>query len=157
MCRFAGNTEDRFSRIAAHMKITSSYFSFGLMPAQVLNVRSPLPPNQSASASLPLNTQGPVQKMEPLTTLQVMSARDVFEVFLSHDVVSGRDLMPCIKMDEPLVFNIWVLCEKTCLWGFANSEAADQPAHMRSLISAFRYSWKVSYLYLLLVKFQFSI
>ena len=41
------------------------------MPAQVLNVRSPLPPNQSASASLPLNTMGPIQKMEPLGTLQV--------------------------------------------------------------------------------------
>ena len=81
MCRFDGNTEDRFSRVAAHIKITSSYFSFGLMPAQVLNVRSPLPPNQSASASLPLNTQGPVQKMEPLTTLQVMSARDLFVLF----------------------------------------------------------------------------
>ena len=27
--------------------------------------------------------------------------------------------------------------EKTCLWGFANNTAADQPAHSRSLISAF--------------------
>jgi len=41
------------------------------MPAQVLSIRTPLPPNQSASASLPLNTQGPIQKMEPLTLLQV--------------------------------------------------------------------------------------
>ena len=24
--------------------------------------------------------------------------------FLSHDVVLGPDLMPCIKIDEPLVF-----------------------------------------------------
>ena len=28
-------------------------------------------------------------------------------------------------------------CEKTCLPWFANNEGADQPAHMRSLISAF--------------------
>ncbi|KAH3883523.1 hypothetical protein DPMN_007482 [Dreissena polymorpha] len=41
------------------------------MPASVMNIRSPLPPNQGASTSLPLNTQGPVMKMEPLTTLQV--------------------------------------------------------------------------------------
>ena len=41
------------------------------MPAQVLNIRSPLPPNQSASTSLPLNTTGPIQKMDPLTLLQV--------------------------------------------------------------------------------------
>ena len=27
--------------------------------------------------------------------------------------------------------------EKTCLWGFANDTGADQPAHPRSLISAF--------------------
>ena len=27
--------------------------------------------------------------------------------------------------------------EKTCLWGFANNTGADQPAHWRSLISAF--------------------
>ena len=28
-------------------------------------------------------------------------------------------------------------CEKTCLWGFVNNKDADQPAHLRSLISAF--------------------
>ena len=28
-------------------------------------------------------------------------------------------------------------CEKTCLWGFANNKGTDQPAHPRSLISAF--------------------
>ena len=27
--------------------------------------------------------------------------------------------------------------EKTCLWGFVNNTGADQPAHLRSLISAF--------------------
>ena len=27
--------------------------------------------------------------------------------------------------------------EKTCLWEFANNTGADQPAHLRSLISAF--------------------
>ena len=26
--------------------------------------------------------------------------------------------------------------EKTCLWGFSNYKGTDQPAHMRSLISA---------------------
>ena len=28
-------------------------------------------------------------------------------------------------------------CEKTCLRGFVNNTGADQPAHLRSLISAF--------------------
>ena len=35
------------------------------------------------------------------------------------------------------VFIIGPRREKTCLWGFANNTGADQPAHPRSLISAF--------------------
>ena len=34
-------------------------------------------------------------------------------------------------------FIIWALHEKTCLWWFAKNKGADQPAHLRSLISAF--------------------
>ena len=49
--------------------------------------------------------------------------------------------------------------EKTCLLGFANNTGADQPAHPRSLISAFVirfFFWKVPYLTLLHGKFQIS-
>ena len=47
--------------------------------------------------------------------------------------------------------------KKTCLQEFANNTGADQPAHRRSLISSFGFAfWKVSYLTLLRVKFQFS-
>lgn len=45
--------------------------SFGLTPAQPLQVTSPLFPNQNVSTQLPLNTNGPILKMEPLTNLQV--------------------------------------------------------------------------------------
>ena len=46
---------------------------------------------------------------------------------------------------------------KTCLRGFTNNTDADQPAHPRSLISAFVIPfWKVSYVILLQMKFQFS-
>ena len=44
--------------------------SFGLIPAQQLNVPQ-IPPNQSVDVSLPLGTNGPVQRMDPLATLQV--------------------------------------------------------------------------------------
>ena len=44
--------------------------SFGVAPAQPLNVPA-ISPNQSVDVSLPLNTSGPVQKMDPLTNLQV--------------------------------------------------------------------------------------
>ena len=46
--------------------------------------------------------------------------------------------------------------EKTCLRGFAN-KGADQPAHMRSVVSALLFAYlKVSYLASLRAKFQIS-
>ena len=33
--------------------------------------------------------------------------------------------------------NVYYIRENTCLRGFANNKGADQPAHTRSLISAF--------------------
>ncbi|RUS70316.1 hypothetical protein EGW08_021922 [Elysia chlorotica] len=60
--------------------------SFGLQPASPLQIQSPLPPNQSASASLPLNTQGQVQKMEPLTTIQVAIKNNIGVFYYSCHV-----------------------------------------------------------------------
>uniref|UniRef100_A0A9J2Q7C6 Clathrin adaptor alpha/beta/gamma-adaptin appendage Ig-like subdomain domain-containing protein n=1 Tax=Ascaris lumbricoides TaxID=6252 RepID=A0A9J2Q7C6_ASCLU len=51
--------------------------SFGLIPAEPLLINSPLYPNQSINVSLPCKTDGPVQKMEPLTNLQVAVKNDV--------------------------------------------------------------------------------
>lgn len=48
-----------------------SRLSFGLAPAGPLQVLTPLNPNQSIEVTLPLNTVGPVMKMEPLNNLQV--------------------------------------------------------------------------------------
>ena len=45
--------------------------SFGLIPAVALNIPAPIAPNGSTDISLPLNTVGPVMKMDPLTNLQV--------------------------------------------------------------------------------------
>jgi len=45
--------------------------SFGLAPAQQLNVPAPLMPNQSNNISLPVSVTGVVQRMDPLTNLQV--------------------------------------------------------------------------------------
>lgn len=47
--------------------------SFGLVPAQPLQVVSPLAPNQAYDTQLILNPSGVVQRMEPLTNLQVRS------------------------------------------------------------------------------------
>lgn len=45
--------------------------SFGVIPTSPLPIHTPLMPNQSIDASLPLNTIGPVMKMDPLNNLQV--------------------------------------------------------------------------------------
>ena len=59
--------------------------SFGLAPAQPLNVPS-IPPNQSVDVSLPMNTGGAVQKMEPLTNLQV-AVKNNIDVFYFATIV----------------------------------------------------------------------
>uniref|UniRef100_A0A8B9TPZ1 AP complex subunit beta n=1 Tax=Anas platyrhynchos TaxID=8839 RepID=A0A8B9TPZ1_ANAPL len=48
--------------------------SFGVIPSTPLAIHTPLMPNQSIDVSLPLNTLGPVMKMEPLNNLQVRIA-----------------------------------------------------------------------------------
>lgn len=45
--------------------------SFGVMPARALQVLSPLPPGVTTEAVLAIATTGQVQRMEPLTNLQV--------------------------------------------------------------------------------------
>uniref|UniRef100_A0A3P8R9B2 AP complex subunit beta n=1 Tax=Astatotilapia calliptera TaxID=8154 RepID=A0A3P8R9B2_ASTCA len=54
--------------------------SFGLAPAGPLQVLTPLSPNQSIEVTLPLNTVGPVMKMEPLNNLQV-AVKNNIDVF----------------------------------------------------------------------------
>jgi len=53
--------------------VTSGFLfpSFGVIPSTPLAIHTPLMPNQSIDVSLPLNTLGPVMKMEPLNNLQV--------------------------------------------------------------------------------------
>lgn len=46
--------------------------SFGVTPAKPLQVVTPLPPGQTFETSVPLSTNGVVQKMEPLNNLQVI-------------------------------------------------------------------------------------
>ncbi|VDN07577.1 unnamed protein product [Thelazia callipaeda] len=60
--------------------------SFGLIPAELLQISSPLYPNQSSHTSLLCYTNGPVQKMEPLTNLQVAIKNDV-DVFYFATIV----------------------------------------------------------------------
>lgn len=42
-----------------------------MIPTSPLPIHTPLMPSQSIDASLPINTIGPVMKMDPLNNLQV--------------------------------------------------------------------------------------
>ncbi|RWS31302.1 AP-1 complex subunit beta-1-like protein, partial [Leptotrombidium deliense] len=57
--------------------------SFGLSPAQPLAVQTPLLPNMSSDVSFPLNAMGPIQKMDPLTNLQVAIKNNVDVFYFS--------------------------------------------------------------------------
>ena len=53
------------------------------MPAQPLNVPSPLNMNQSLDVTLPLNSNGPVQRMEPIASLQVAVKNNIDVMYFS--------------------------------------------------------------------------
>ena len=57
--------------------------SFGLAPGQSLQVPTPLQPNSTVDVSLPLSSSGPVQKMDPLTNLQVAVKNNVDVFYFS--------------------------------------------------------------------------
>ncbi|GFS54184.1 hypothetical protein TNIN_165961 [Trichonephila inaurata madagascariensis] len=81
--------------------------SFGLAPAQPLQVPAPLLPNTSADVSLPLNTMGVVQKMDPLTNLQIAIKNNVdvlyFSALVPLHVLCTEDGM----MDKRIFLATW--------------------------------------------------
>lgn len=81
--------------------------SFGLVPPQPLQVVSPLAPNQSYEASLPLNPSGPVQRMDPLTNLQVAVKNNIdvfyFAVVIPLSVFFAEDG----QMDKRIFLSTW--------------------------------------------------
>lgn len=81
--------------------------SFGLMPAQVLQVQSPLNPNQTTSTSLILNTLGPVQKMEPLTNLQVAIKNNIDVFYFSCNVPMHVFFVEDGEMDKRVFLATW--------------------------------------------------
>ncbi|KAI9559590.1 hypothetical protein GHT06_013595 [Daphnia sinensis] len=81
--------------------------SFGLVPAAPLHVVSPLAPNQSYEAVLPLNPTGPVQRMEPLTNLQVAIKNNIdvfyFAVVMPMNIFFAEDG----QMDKRVFLSTW--------------------------------------------------
>ncbi|EJD76632.1 APB-1 protein [Loa loa] len=81
--------------------------SFGLIPAEPLQINSPLYPNQSAQTSLPCHTNGPVQKMEPLTNLQVAIKNDVGVFYFATIVPLNMYFDESGQMDKRDFLQMW--------------------------------------------------
>uniref|UniRef100_A0A1B0BB68 AP complex subunit beta n=4 Tax=Glossina TaxID=7393 RepID=A0A1B0BB68_9MUSC len=80
--------------------------SFGLIPGQPLQV-APLPPNQTSEVSLPLATQGPIQRMEPLNNLQV-AVKNNIGIFYFACLVHGNVLFAEDgQLDKRVFLNTW--------------------------------------------------
>ncbi|KAJ8312347.1 hypothetical protein KUTeg_009720 [Tegillarca granosa] len=94
--------------------------SFGLQPAQPLAVQSPLHPNNSVNTSLQMNTMGPVQRMDPLTNLQVAIKNSIDVFYFSAAVPLHVLFVEDGEMDKRVFLATWkdipaqneILCPK---------------------------------------------
>jgi AP-1 complex subunit beta-1 len=64
--------------------------SFGLVPGASLTAPT-LSPSQSTDVSLPLNTTGPIQRMEPINNLQIAIKNNV-DIFYFATLIHGQVL-----------------------------------------------------------------
>jgi len=81
--------------------------SFGVIPAQPLQVPSPLTPNQSCDVSLLVNTTGPVQKMDPLNNLQVAVKNNVDVLYFACLVPMNVYFQEDGQMDKRIFLSTW--------------------------------------------------
>lgn len=80
--------------------------SFGLVPGAPLQV-APLPPGQSADASLQLNSNGPVQRMEPINNLQIAVKNNV-DVFYFACLIHGQTIFAEDgQLDKRVFLSTW--------------------------------------------------
>ncbi|XP_077571506.1 AP-1 complex subunit beta-1 isoform X4 [Stigmatopora nigra] len=81
--------------------------SFGLAPAGPLQVLTPVGPNQSIEVALPLNTVGPVMKMEPLNNLQVAVKNNIDVFYFSCQYPISMLFVEDGKMERQVFLATW--------------------------------------------------
>ncbi|XP_028391800.1 LOW QUALITY PROTEIN: AP-1 complex subunit beta-1-like [Dendronephthya gigantea] len=81
--------------------------SFGLVPGAQLHVPSPLPANQSAETSLLLTTTGPIQRMDPLTNIQVAIKNNIDVFYFSCIVPMHVLFIETGQMDRKVFLAMW--------------------------------------------------
>uniref|UniRef100_A0AAY4CAY4 AP complex subunit beta n=1 Tax=Denticeps clupeoides TaxID=299321 RepID=A0AAY4CAY4_9TELE len=81
--------------------------SFGMIPTTPLAVHTPLMPNQSIDISLPLNTIGPVMKMDPLNNLQVAVKNNIDVFYFSCLIPLSIFFVEDGKMERQVFLATW--------------------------------------------------
>ncbi|XP_061907318.1 AP-1 complex subunit beta-1 isoform X4 [Entelurus aequoreus] len=81
--------------------------SFGLAPAGPLQVLTPVSPNQSIEAVLPLSNVGPVMKMEPLNNLQVAVKNNIDVFYFSCQYPISMLFVEDGKMERQVFLATW--------------------------------------------------
>jgi AP-1 complex subunit beta-1 len=81
--------------------------SFGLAAASPLTVPTPLNPNQTVDVSLPLSNTGAIQKMDPLTNLQVAIKNNVDVFYFSCIVPMNVYCTEDGAMDKRIFLSTW--------------------------------------------------
>ncbi|KAM6931066.1 AP-1 complex subunit beta-1 isoform 4-T4 [Xenentodon cancila] len=81
--------------------------SFGLAPAGPLQVLTPLSPNQTIEVTLPLNTVGPVMKMDPLNNLQVAVKNNIDVFYFSCQYPISMLFAEDGKMERQVFLATW--------------------------------------------------
>uniref|UniRef100_A0A8D3BYY7 AP complex subunit beta n=1 Tax=Scophthalmus maximus TaxID=52904 RepID=A0A8D3BYY7_SCOMX len=81
--------------------------SFGVIPTSPLPVHTPLMPSQSIEVSLPLNTIGPVMKMDPLNNLQVAVKNSIDVFYFSVLIPLNVFFVEDGKMERQVFLATW--------------------------------------------------
>uniref|UniRef100_A0A672KBE9 Adaptor related protein complex 2 subunit beta 1 n=1 Tax=Sinocyclocheilus grahami TaxID=75366 RepID=A0A672KBE9_SINGR len=82
-------------------------FSFGVIPTTPLAMHTPLMPSQSIDISLPLNTIGPVMKMDPLNNLQVAVKNNIDVFYFSTLIPLSVFFVEDGKMERQVFLATW--------------------------------------------------
>uniref|UniRef100_A0A3Q2E7H6 AP complex subunit beta n=1 Tax=Cyprinodon variegatus TaxID=28743 RepID=A0A3Q2E7H6_CYPVA len=81
--------------------------SFGVIPTNPLPIHTPLMPNQSIEISLPVNTIGPVMKMDPLNNLQVAVKNNIDVFYFSVLIPLNIFFVEDGKMERQVFLATW--------------------------------------------------
>uniref|UniRef100_A0AAQ4PFG7 AP complex subunit beta n=1 Tax=Gasterosteus aculeatus aculeatus TaxID=481459 RepID=A0AAQ4PFG7_GASAC len=81
--------------------------SFGMIPTSPLPVHTPLMPSQTIEVSLPINTIGPVMKMDPLNNLQVAVKNNIDVFYFSVLIPLNIFFVEDGKMERQVFLATW--------------------------------------------------